>query len=175
MSELGRNLLEQAHGLQRMGTRGRPRQSSLRRSVSTAYYSVFHLLTDASAKHLIGAGRERRAMRLAVRRGFEHSTMRSVCKTFGGGGTLPAVLQAAAPSGPVSADLRDVAVLFVTLQDERHLADYDLTREYSRGEARQLVDEVQDLYDNLWPGLKSDPHRDVFLVALLLHRQLARR
>jgi len=44
------HLLEQAHHLAKR-ERNRPRQASLRRAVSTAYYALFHLLISEAASN----------------------------------------------------------------------------------------------------------------------------
>lgn len=48
-----RNLLVVAERLTRAQTKGKVSQESLRRAISTAYYALFHLLTQ-SASHEIG-------------------------------------------------------------------------------------------------------------------------
>lgn len=52
------------------GTR-RPEQASLRRSVSAAYYVIFHLLIDSAARRIF-AGSDRDALRDCLRRAFKH-------------------------------------------------------------------------------------------------------
>ena len=49
---LPRDLLAQAK-LLATKEKSRPKQASLRRSVSAAYYALFHLLVDAAARRLV--------------------------------------------------------------------------------------------------------------------------
>ena len=63
--ELARDLLEPADRLER---RGRPKQVRLRRSISTAYYSLFSLLTEEAATMMVGGGNENKALRGYVMR-----------------------------------------------------------------------------------------------------------
>ena len=79
---LPEDLLEQAGHLARR-ERKRPRQASLRRAVSAAYYALFHLLTSEAA-NLIGPAAPP-GLRQQVRRAFAHREMKHVCKPFGSG------------------------------------------------------------------------------------------
>ncbi len=69
------DLLEQAQPLAQREPK-RPRQASLRRSVSTAYYALFHLLIAETTKNW-----KRREERHALARMFEHALMGKVCTT----------------------------------------------------------------------------------------------
>src|SRR5689334_12165424 len=92
-----RQLIDQAQALASQ-ERGRPRQASLRRAVSAAYYAVFHWLVDASSAYLAGAGREERRLRHALARTFSHSEMVQACRSFQAGyGGLPVHLQQLLP------------------------------------------------------------------------------
>jgi len=64
------DLLEQAHHLVRR-ERTRPKQASLRRAVSTAYYALFHLLIREAARNW-----KRADQRRALARTFDHSRMK---------------------------------------------------------------------------------------------------
>jgi len=63
------DLLEQAYHLANLET-GDPKQSSLRRSVSTAYYALFHLLIDEAVGNW-GVARQRSILA----RTFDHGKM----------------------------------------------------------------------------------------------------
>jgi hypothetical protein len=52
----------------------RPRQASLRRAISTAYYALFRLLTAASVSNWKNV-----RQRAALARAFEHSRMKNAC------------------------------------------------------------------------------------------------
>ena len=53
----------------------RPRQASLRRSVSASYYALFHLLVDAATRRLVW-GNERQELRNCLTRAFDHGVMK---------------------------------------------------------------------------------------------------
>lgn len=125
---LHRQLLEQARHLATRERR-RPRQGSLRRAVSTAYYALFHLIVHEAAQKLL-RGNAAEPLRPLLGRAFVHGDMKAAARSFAGG-TLPATIKAYQP-GPVSAELRQVAEAFVVLQELRHQADYDLRARLAR-------------------------------------------
>lgn len=66
-------LLEQAQHLVRREPK-RPKQASLRRAISTAYYALFHLLISEAVLNW-----KRAEDRVELARMFEHTHMRSIC------------------------------------------------------------------------------------------------
>ena len=111
-----------------------PKQVNLRRSVSAAYYALFHLLTIEASSNW---RHERHRHRFA--RFFDHGRMKNCC--IG----LPDRLRKHMGKTPSDAEtqiashLKYVAATFVRLQEERHLADYDHSEEWSRSDAYQMV------------------------------------
>src|SRR5665213_1953073 len=142
--------------------RTRPRQASLRRAVSTAYYALFHLLTSESAG-LIGSNMSLTGTR-KIQRWFEHSDMKRVS------GMFPAAIapKAIAPilGAPVSADLRSIAQAFIVLQDARHKADYDLESSWTKFVAQELVELARDAFQS-WARIRRSHEANVFALALL--------
>lgn len=162
-----RDLLEQARHLASKEPR-RPRQASLRRAVSAAYYSVFHMLVDAASRFLIRGQDE---LRSTLSRAFSHQDMRDVAKQYAQG-KVPAKISAAAP-GPPPSDLQRVAKAFISLQEARHEADYDLSRSFTRAEVLDLILEAERAHadwDLFWKGKPADGM--VFLVALFATRKI---
>ncbi len=160
------DLLVQARHLLRKEPR-RPKQASLRRAVSAAYYALFHLLLSESSKMLISGSAHAR-LRALTSRAFDHGTMRQASKAFASGG-LPANLQMILPQG-APRQLRRIAAIFVDTQQARHGADYDVTLRLSRNEARALVVQVEEAFQG-WQTVREDPAARIFLAALLLWRQ----
>jgi uncharacterized protein (UPF0332 family) len=150
--------------------RRRPKQASLRRAVSAAYYALFHFLIDEACRNIVGTTHQRRSLRHVLMRAFSHTTMKNASKTFSGG-NLPAGLSTTLSTIVVSSELREVAGTFVTLQDERHRADYDLASPFSKSEVTTLIRSVQDAFE-LWETIKSDDASRLYLVALLSWDQL---
>jgi uncharacterized protein (UPF0332 family) len=160
------DLLEQASHLLRREPR-RPKQASLRRAISAAYYAFFHLLVHESSKRLI-SGASHEQLRALTVRAFDHGTMKQASKAFASGG-LPPSLQSILPHGaPV--ELRKLADVFVNLQHARHGADYDVNLSLTRHETQTLVDQVEEAFQ-LWQTLREDPAARVYLTSLLLWRQ----
>ena len=168
---LHHDLLEQARHLARRETK-RPRQASLRRAISAAYYSLFHLLTAEAVAQI--APRRPAGLRQQIRRVFAHGEMKVVCKSFAQGvaQNLPEATRHLV-SGPIEAELQLVAALFVQLQETRHLADYDHSASFIRAEVLQIVAEVEQAFV-AWQSVRSRPNVTVFLAALILQRQWGR-
>src|SRR5579864_8485695 len=114
------DLLEQAQHLAQREPK-RPKQASLRRAVSTAYYALFHLLTTEAAKNW-----KRPAERHTLARMFEHMPMGRGCAAksrelkdhFNTNPPRNRELQ-------VLKDLHVVTETFVQMLQHRHTADYD--------------------------------------------------
>lgn len=164
---LPNDLLEQARGLAHHEKRGAPRQVNLRRAISAAYYSLFHLLIDQATKLCVPD--QPSGLRSRVRRAFDHGKMRTVCRTVSGQGKLPAVLaDLIAPNLVFSADIQHVAKAFVSLQGERHRADYDADAKFARSEVESIIELAHEAYAALERSSKTE-EGNIFLVALLLH------
>lgn len=163
------DLLEQARHLLRREPR-RPKQASLRRAVSAAYYALFHLLVHESSKRLI-SGTAHTPLRALTARAFEHGTMKQASRAFASGG-LPTHLQSILPQG-VPRQLRRIAAAFVDLQHARHGADYDVTLKLTRNETRALVTQVEEVFQE-WQTVREAPAARIYLTALLLWRQWSR-
>ena len=98
----------------------RPKQASLKRAVSAAYYTLFHFLVSEAALYMVkGAGAS--DIRPIFQRAFAHGHMKSVAKAFAGG-TLSDRWKILV-GHPVLPELHDVAVAFVELQEARHEAE----------------------------------------------------
>ncbi|QJP15589.1 hypothetical protein G3545_19145 [Starkeya sp. ORNL1] len=92
---------------------GKPRQSNLRRAMSSVYYALFHTLACSCADLLIGgagAGKSLEAWR-QVYRSLDHGFAKSACKNTAKMRLFPQ-------------DIQEFAIRFVTMQEKRHLADY---------------------------------------------------
>lgn len=149
----------------------RPKQASLRRAVSAAYYSLFHLLVSEAASSMLRGG-ERSDIRLVFRRAFVHAHMKGVAKSFAGG-TVPDAWQAPMGEAPVSADLRQVASAFVNLQEARHEADYDFRRLFIRRDVHDLIEAAEKAASS-WRNVRRNPEGQVFMTALLVHDRISR-
>lgn len=156
----------------------RPKQASLRRAVSAAYYSLFHLLTEDAARAMFG-GTDASDLRNALCRAFQHRTMKKAAQGFGATNLADPWKQLLAAPSP---QLILVAGTFVDLQQARHQADYDLAHRLTRAEAIDLVERAE-VATAAWKSIRKTPPGSksyslegrVFLAALLVHDQVAGR
>jgi hypothetical protein len=95
-------------------------QASLRRAVSTAYYAVFHLLISEATSNWNNF-----ALRAALGRAYDHGTMKAASGRLSDKRAFPFTGE----DPRVVANLRFVALAFAQLQENRHFADYDLTKD----------------------------------------------
>lgn len=166
---LSSDLLEQAEHLAKREKK-KPRQASLRRAVSAAYYALFHLLVEDAVREFLGASPSDGALRATVGRAFGHAAMKRVAVGFSGGTLSPKMSAASAGLVPVQGVML-VAQSFRELQEARHDADYDVLRTFSRSEALGLVEQAQEAFA-CWKDTRKTPHARLFLVALLVQEQI---
>lgn len=140
--------------------RRRPRQASLRRSVSTSYYALFHLPTAESAG-LIGSNMDPGAIR-KMQRWFEHGEMKKVCGMFSAADAPKQITSIL--GSPVSADLQTVAQAFIKLQEARHDADYNLETIWTKLATQEFVQVSRDASD-AWSRVRRSHEANVFALA----------
>lgn len=127
---------------------GKPRTVYLRRSISTAYYAIFHRLTQHTAQRLLGDSAWT-VEHAAVARWVAHTDLAALADAANGRGNRALVGVIA----PVDQKLANLAQNFIDLQDARHSADYDdffpvskaVTLSYVDA-ARQATDAAHELY-----------------------------
>lgn len=158
---LPEDLLEQAWHLARRDLH-KPRQASLRRAISTAYYALFHkLIADASHRF----SRAEPSLQSKIARTLSHTEMRKVCRSIAEK-NLSDVLKQLLRSAGFSPETKQVAKTFVDLQERRHEADYDLAVEFSRAETFELLDRVESAFAG-WQKVHNTEEANIFLAALL--------
>jgi uncharacterized protein (UPF0332 family) len=146
------DLLEQAYHLARREKR-KPKQASLRRAVSTAYYSLFHLLIAEAV-----ANWRRRDQRAALARAFDHGRMRNASKE------VPSKVPGQDPG--VVADLKMVANTFIQLQRQRYAADYDNSKKWSRSDALEQINEATRAFQR-WRRIRTQEIAQDYLLSFL--------
>jgi uncharacterized protein (UPF0332 family) len=138
-----------------------PKQASLRRAVSTAYYALFHLLISEAV-----ANWNRVSLRAALGRAFDHGIMKAASnriqdtRQFTFIGEDPGVVAA----------LRGVAKTFAQLQEKRHIADYDNTTFWTRTEALTQVKSPEQAF-NIWKPIRSEHIVQAYLVSLVVKKR----
>jgi uncharacterized protein (UPF0332 family) len=151
-----RDLLEQSRHLASREPK-RPRQASLRRAVSTAYYALFHLLITAAV-----ANWKKVHQRAALARAFEHKRMKVACGRV-------KESKFPNPNHVNVVHLKNVAKAFIRLQEERHNADYDNSKKWSRTEVLAHIDTATAAF-NSWNIIGNDPIAEDFLLQLFIQR-----
>ena len=148
VSDLPEELLEQAEFLLTLS----PNQANLRRAVSTAYYSLFHLLIRDA---VLNWNEPQRWARIA--RMFEHARMKQVSEdAIRGNGTEISE----------RAELQQVAQSFINLQQARHDADYNLEKPFEPADALVLIERAKlafDSWESLARKLRTGPRSICFL------------
>lgn len=149
-----KDLLAQADQLV-SGSPRKPKQANLRRSVSAAYYAVFHALCWSNANALAGTGRARpeRAW-LQAYRAVDHGQAKSRCKT--------------AKEKGFPASIQSFADAFVALQEHRHRADYDPSSDahFTKTEVTRIVGLARSAVAAI--GAANVADRRAFAIHLLL-------
>jgi len=172
---LHHDLLEQASHLA-LRERKKPKQASLRRAVSAAYYALFHLLIAEGARLLSPTNPA--GLKILIGRAFNHGQMREVCSGFVEGNAKPnsnRIPPATKALLTLPLDLNFVQVLqaFVDLQEARHQADYDLTKICSRLDAVSHVQIARQAFSD-WESIRKTPNASTFMAALLLQKYWGR-
>jgi len=162
---LANDLLEQANFLSGREA-NKPKQASLRRAVSAAYYAVFHLLAEeAAAQATVAAPR---GLSQRAQRALEHGEMKQAAQNFDGR-QLPRHIQPLL-STPLSLELIGVARNFVQLQELRHEADYDVTAKFDRTTVQRQIKLAEQLFQN-WNQIRGTEESKVFLAALMFGKR----
>jgi len=136
-----------------------PEQAFFRRSISTAYYALFHLLVQDAVQCWNGSS----TARYGLERRFEHKIMKDVSN---------AVLRSSwrgwsTPSPAVPAELRAVATVFVDLQEARQQADYDNAKTWEFTAVQAKVTDAHTAFAN-WNRIRMHPTANEYLLSLLI-------
>ena len=132
----------------------RPRETNLRRAVSTTYYAMFHCLAGSCADLIVGgagANRSKHAWRQAYR-ALDHRTARKRCESQD------------IRQFPV--EIQDFANVFTDAQKKRHLADYDPYAILSKPAVIQGIQEAETVIRDFVRAPRKD--RRAFAVYVLL-------
>jgi uncharacterized protein (UPF0332 family) len=149
----------------------KPKQTTLRRAVSTAYYGLFHLLIEeASLRFLTG---QDKAARVAFQRMFTHTEMKEAAQGFKDSNPK-SIFKNLLVNKTVSADLRLIAQVFVEMQQARHEADYARSKIFSCQSALDFVDQTEIAF-KIWSRVRSSSEAGIFLLALMSYQRLSKR
>jgi len=135
-----------------------PTQADLRRSVSAAYYALFHLLIFEASLNW-----SNHTSRPGLARMFDHSVMKKVSKKVTDAGRMPY-----AGEDPVIVDkLRSFAGLFVQLQEQRHEADYNIKDAWTLTQSLKEMLAANRAFVT-WQEIRTEKISQDYLVSLLI-------
>lgn len=161
MAAFHSDLLEQAEHLAKR-ERSRPKQASLRRAVSTAYYALFHLLISEA----VGNWR-RPEQRASLARSFDHGRMKTAyreerARITAGMSTHPDPARANALLG--------LATTFLDMQEQRHAADYDSAVTWTRTDVLGKIRAVKAAFVG-WASIRDEQEAQDFLLSLFVRKR----
>jgi len=162
---LANDLLHQAHHLA-VWDRAKPRQASLRRSISAAYYALFHLLSASSVRLTIPSALP--GLQPRVARAISHTEIGEACRAVLRPNPGSILLQLSPHGFP--AEIKTVARAFVDLQELRHLADYDTDTIFNRPDTLLLVQQTEEAFA-AWNRVTRFPEAQIFLCAILFAKR----
>ncbi|QGM98030.1 hypothetical protein [Methylocystis parvus] len=134
---------------------GKPKQASLRRAVSTAYYALFNALAAMCADELVGWSRPWEAF-TPIYRSLEHTVARNL-------------FNRARNQQFYGPEVASFAAVFLELQEAREEADYNPEPfRYRRGDVRRLVGDARIAIQTL---RSLEPHTKLLLASHLMQRR----
>lgn len=156
---LAADLLKQAERLAKL-ERKRPKQASLRRSVSSAYYSLFHLLIEEGARIITTDI----PLCPYIARVYQHGDIKKICEVVSRPLTHNSHWLGKFFEFPIDPDLISVCQAFMDLQELRHSADYDLSRTFKKSEAIGVVSRALAAHED-WKKVRNAKNAKLLLLA----------
>ena len=141
---------------------GKADQPSLRRAVSTGYYALFHLLISEA----VSTCQDPR-FRTTLARVFDHGPMKQASDSIVS--DLDEFFKEKPAEGSertIKYHLYNVAETFSQAQQDRHEADYNLTREWPPTEVSLLLEAIAEAFKS-WNLIRSEPVAREFLASML--------
>jgi uncharacterized protein (UPF0332 family) len=155
---LATDLLDQASilaGLDPM----KPKQASLRRAISAAYYSVFHLLIEDGARRITA----NTMLQAYVARSFHHTSTKDAANRVIEQSKATPPWPAPLFTATIEPELIRVCTTFVDLQSLRHSADYNTAVSFKRAEVLAAISRAQAAHQD-WTLLRSSDNATIFLL-----------
>ena len=125
----------------------------LKKAISAAYYAMFHALCYSNANVLMG-----RSARVARLSGWTRAY-----RAVDHGAAKERLLQYRPVASPA---VRNFGLVFSTLQENRHSADYDPSARFYRANAVSLIDRAEDAIQVLLSA--EDSERRELAAAVLM-------
>ena len=155
------HLLEQARALVALYPRRKPRQVDLRRTISSAYYAVFHCISTAAADEFLGSTLRGDPRYVLIYRSIEHRRTKQLCEVVASSEKYRKYIR----NRPLSAAIKNFANAFPALQSKRHEADYDPSVSLTTLDALSVI----ELAERAIAAFETAPQEDrkLFLTFLL--------
>lgn len=151
----------------------KPKQASLRRAVSAAYYALFHEIVDRSVRFLLTEKFLQSKVGARLRRVPSHAAVARASKWFTVPNPPPSVQRMRMGGSTPLTDLVIVCQALVDLQEERHRADYDLFSPFTRADALRLVVKAEQAIRSL-RGIKQTDDLAIFLLGCMFDEKLTK-
>jgi hypothetical protein len=182
MASYDAELLQAARRLlvRRAGQRGKLPSARIRRSISTAYYALFHFLLNEVGACIVGTRNDLRRRRRILNRTVTHKGVKVALDKVRGARVDVSVEDFMRPPGVASGAatpplfVQNLANTFIDAQAKRHDADYDLNKPLSELDARLLNARVRRVIA-AWRAANTPADRDfksALCVLILLKGQL---
>lgn len=155
---LASDLLDQASTLASLDPM-KPKQASLRRAISAAYYSIFHLLIDEAARRIS----TNTALQPYIARSFEHKNLKDAANKIIAQSSPQPPWPGQLLSAPIEPELARVCNAFVDLQSLRHQADYNVAKTFKRADVVFEVSRAKAAHQD-WAQTRASDNATVFLL-----------
>jgi len=160
-------LLDLAVDLQKQPARRRGdlSEARARRSVSTAYYALFHFILDEATRFLLGSHNQIVGRRRVLARVFTHAGLKKALDKISGAKVHDSMRDFLRPRRVTTTDFmapdfaRYLSKVFSEMQVKRHEADYDLRAPIGNVDARLTILQAAAAVGG-WRQATTDDDRD---------------
>jgi uncharacterized protein (UPF0332 family) len=168
MMSYSEDLIAQAELLLKVSKK-KPNQANLRRSISAAYYALFHFLISEASSRILP--QRSAVLRQAISRSISHADIKNVCDQLIKKDlqTMKQQVRSMLPRLP-TALIRSLCESFIDLQQSRHAADYDLGTAVKKLKAEESVKRAQNAIAS-WRHV-PDQEKEILLVLVLFQSRL---
>ena len=145
-----------------------------RRVVSASYYAAFHLISAAVATQV--SPPEPKGLRGRCQRALEHRAMKNAMARFLTPEGVKRLAEEVSVPCAFSQDIATIAKAFGDLQDERHLADYDVVDAEGKvglSWASESLNKAKLLFE-AWGRAQSTDEAKLFLATVIFNNRWAK-
>lgn len=130
------------------GEKGKLPRARVRRSISTAYYALFHFILDEATIRIVGVKAADARRRRILARMFPHKGLLTTLNKIKTANAANDIADFLKPDNAVGAFAiprfaRDIAGAFADAQSKRHDADYDRNASLSEDDAKAVIARIR--------------------------------